>query len=113
LERTSDKAVVEAFGAAHSRLEDGRLARRAFHCAERRRGIVTTAGIDIDNLSEHGRGILDRLACRGELAIDGVVERASATWVTATGSVPDRAHRRPASRLLDSDLRNGTDGRRA
>ena len=61
MDRTTDEAVAEALLAARNLAEAERLARRAFHRAERRRRIVTAASIDVDDLSEHGRCILDWL----------------------------------------------------
>jgi hypothetical protein len=95
---TADGAVAEALGAARSRLEAERLARRAFHCAARRRRIVTAAGIDADELSEHARRILDWLAGWDEPTIDGVVELVSATRAVAEQVVPAETGRRAADR---------------
>jgi hypothetical protein len=87
MDRTTDDAVVEALRAACSRAEAERLARRAFQCAERRRRIVTAAGINVDDLSEHGRRILDWLVDWDESTVDGIVELVAATRAAAEGAV--------------------------
>lgn len=84
-DRTTDQAVAEALRAARSRVEAKRLARRAFHRAERRRPIVAAAGIDVDDLSPHGRRILDWLVDWDEPTIDGIVELVSTTRAVAEG----------------------------
>jgi hypothetical protein len=83
MDRTTDEAVGAALQAAHSLAEGERLARRAFHRAEGRRRIVTTAGINVDDLSEHGRRILDWLVDWDEPTIEGVVELVTATRAAA------------------------------
>jgi hypothetical protein len=84
MDRTTDEAVGAALRAAHSRAEAERLARRAFHRAERRRRILTPAGVDVAVLSDHGRRTLDWL----EPTIDGIVELVAATRAAAE----DAAH---------------------
>jgi hypothetical protein len=86
MDRTTNVAVVEALRAARDRAEAERLARRAFHRAERRRQIVTAAGIDVDDLSEHGRRIIDWLADWDEPTVEGVVELVAATRAAAAAT---------------------------
>jgi hypothetical protein len=88
MDRTTDEAVGAALHAARSRAEAERLARQAFHRFERRRRIVTAAGIDVDDLSEHGRRILDWLVDWDESTIDGIVELVAATRAAAEGTAP-------------------------
>jgi hypothetical protein len=91
MDRTSDEAVAAALRAVRDRAEAERLARRAFYRAEGRRRIVTTAGIDVDDLSGHGRPILDWLVDRDEPTIEGVVELVAATQAAAEGAAPGDA----------------------
>jgi hypothetical protein len=88
MDRTTDEAVAEALRAARNLAEAGRLTRRAFHHAERRRRIITAAGINIDDLSERGRRILDWLVDWDESTIDGIVELVVATRAAAEGVAP-------------------------
>jgi hypothetical protein len=88
MDRTSDEAVGAALRAAHSRAEAERLARRAFHRAERCRRIVTAAGININDLSERGRRTLDWLVDWDESTIDGIVELVVATRAAAEDAAP-------------------------
>jgi regulator of protease activity HflC (stomatin/prohibitin superfamily) len=90
MDRTTDDAVASALRAVRDRAEAERLARRAFHRAEGRRQIVTAAGIDVDDLSEHGRRILDWLADWDEPTVEGVVELVAATRAAAAGGTGDR-----------------------
>jgi hypothetical protein len=80
---TTDSAVTAAVRAARNRAEAERLARRAFRTTKRHRRIVAATGIDIDDLSEHGRHILDWLAGWDEPTIGGVVELVTATRAAA------------------------------
>lgn len=92
MDRTTDEAVAEALRAARNLGEAERLTRRAFHRAERRRRILTAAGINIDDLSECGRRILDWLVDWDESTIDGIVELVVATRAAegvARGAAPD------------------------
>jgi hypothetical protein len=84
MDRTTDEAVRAALRSAYSRAEAERLARRAFHRVEGRRRIVTAAGINVDDLSEHGRRIVDW----DESTIDGIVELVAATRAAAEGTAP-------------------------
>jgi hypothetical protein len=84
MDGTTDEAVVAALQAIRDCAEAERLVRRAFHRAERRRRIVTAAGINLDDLSEHGRRILDWLVDWDEPTIDGIVELVAATRAAAT-----------------------------
>jgi single-stranded DNA-specific DHH superfamily exonuclease len=86
MDRTTDEAVAVALQAVRDRAEAERLARRAFHRAEGRRQIVTAAGIDVDDLSEHARRILDWLADWDQPTIGGVVELVATTRAAAAGS---------------------------
>jgi hypothetical protein len=91
MDRTTDEAVAAALRAVRDRADAERLARRAFHRAEVRRQIATAAGIDVDDLSEHGRRILDWLADWDEPTVEGVVELMAATRAAAAGgSTGDR-----------------------
>ena len=90
MDRTTDDAVASALRAVRDRADAERLARRAFHRAEGRRQIVTAAGIDVDDLSEHGRRILDWLADWDEPTVEGVVELVAATRAAAAGGTGDR-----------------------
>lgn len=110
MDRTTDDAVAEAIGAARSRLEAERLARRAFQCTARRRRIVGAAGIDVDELSRHGRRILNWLAGWDEPTIDGVVELVSAARAgrsNVAGRSDGRRAKRPSA---DDELRDETGG---
>jgi hypothetical protein len=102
MDRTTDEAVGAALRAAHSRAEAERLARRAFLRAERRRRIITAAGINVDDLSEHGRRILDWLVDWDESTIDGIVELVVATRAAAEGA--GRAGASVSSRSPASDV---------
>jgi hypothetical protein len=86
MDRTTDEAVGAPLRAAHSRAEAERLARPPFPRAERHRRIVTAAGIDVHNLSEHGRRVLGWLADWDEPTIEGVVELVATTRARAAGS---------------------------
>jgi hypothetical protein len=83
MDRTTDEAVAAALRTARTRAEAERLARRAFHHAERRRRIITAAGINVDDLSDHERRILDWLVDWDESTIDGIVELVAATRAAA------------------------------
>jgi hypothetical protein len=91
MDRTTDEAVAEALRAARNLAGAERLARRAFHRAERRRRILTAAGIGVAVLSDHGRRILDWLVDWDESTIDGIVEPVAATRAAAEGAAPDDA----------------------
>lgn len=86
MDRTTDEAVAAALRAVRDRADAERVARRAFHRAEGRRRIVTAAGIDVDDLSEHGRRILNWLADWDQPTIEGVVELVATTRAAAAGS---------------------------
>jgi hypothetical protein len=102
MHRTTDEAVGAALRAARNRAEAERLARRAFHRFERRRRIVTTAGINVDDLSEHGRRILDWLVDWDESTIDGIVELVAATRAAVEGAAPGVAlDAQPMTRAAD------------
>jgi hypothetical protein len=88
MDRTTDEAVAAALRAVWDRAEAERLARRAFHHAERRRRITTAAGINVDHLSEHGRRILDWLVDWDESTVEGIVELVVATRAAAEGAAP-------------------------
>ena len=103
MDGTTDEAVAEALRTAHTRAEAERLARRAFHHAERGRRIVTAAGINVDDLSEHGRRILDWLVDWDESTIDGIVELVAATRAAAEGAGPGVAPDVAASTRADGD----------
>jgi hypothetical protein len=87
MDRTTDEAVAAALRAVRDRAEAERLARRAFRRAEGRRRIVTAAGINVDDLSEHGRRILEWLVEWDESTIDGIVELVAAIERAAEGAV--------------------------
>ncbi len=87
MNRTSDAAGADALRALN-RAEAERHARRAFHPADRRRRIVTTAAIDVDALSEHGRRILDWLAEFDHPASDRMAEPVATTRVAAECIAP-------------------------
>lgn len=84
MDRTSDEAVAAALRAVRDRADAERLTRRAFQRAERRRRIVTAAGINLDELSEHGCRILGWLVDWDEPTIDGIVELVAATRAATT-----------------------------
>jgi hypothetical protein len=112
MDRTTDGAVPDALRGARSRAEAERLARRAFHRAGRRRRIVTAAGIDAADLSDHGRRILDWLADWDEPTVDGVVElvaatRAAAKTVEHRGDVDAPPFARPGSDAVAGDEPSG------
>jgi hypothetical protein len=100
MDRTTDEAVAEALRAARNLAEDERLVRRAFHRTERRRRIITAAGIDIDDLSERGRRFLDWLVDWDESTIDGIAELVAATRAAAEGgATPGAALDQPITRV--------------
>jgi hypothetical protein len=103
MDRTTDEAVADALRAARNFAEAERLARRAFHRAERRRRILTAAGIDVDDLSEHGRRILDWLVDWDEPTIDGIVELVAATRAAAEGAAHGVALDAPPITRADGD----------
>jgi hypothetical protein len=82
MDRTTDGAVTKALRAARNRAQAERLARRAFLRAGRQQRIVTTAGIDVDRLSEHGRRI-SWLVDWDEPTIYGIVDLVAATQAAA------------------------------
>jgi hypothetical protein len=91
MDRTADDAVAEALRAARNLAEAERLARRTFHCTERRRRIITVTGVDVAVLSDHGRRLLDWLVDWDESTIDGTVELVTATRAAAEGAVRSAA----------------------
>jgi hypothetical protein len=95
MDGTTDEAVGAALRSAYSRAEAERLARRAFHHAERRRRIITAAGINVDGLSGHGCRILNWLVDWDESTIDGIVELVAATRAAAEGAAPGAALYQP------------------
>jgi hypothetical protein len=86
MDRTTDEAVGAPLRAAHSRAEAERLARPPFQRPEPRRRIVTAAGIDVHNLSEHGRRVPGWLADWDEPTIESAVELVATTRARAAGS---------------------------
>jgi hypothetical protein len=79
----TNAAVAEALRAARGRAEAERLARRELSRAKRRHRILTAAGVDVEDLSEDGRRILEWLADWDEPTTDGIVELVVATRASA------------------------------
>ena len=106
-DRTTDQAGAEAPRAARSRAEAERLAWRAFHRAERRRRIVSAAGIDVDDLSPHGRRILDWLVDWDEPTVEGIVELVSATRAMPEGVAHEAGKVRHSRAIAPHDQGSG------
>jgi hypothetical protein len=86
------EAVGAARRATHSRAEAERLTRPPCQRAERHPRIVAAAGIDVHNLSEHGRRVPGWLADWDEPTIEIAVELVATTRARAAGAAAEIGH---------------------
>jgi hypothetical protein len=86
MDRTTVEPLACPCGPLTAALKPSASSRPPFQRAERHRRIVTAAGIDVHNLSEHGRRVPGWLADWDEPTIESAVELVATARARAAGS---------------------------